>query len=132
MHVGIWNYIVYFLAAFALAFIGQRYLSDRAKHERDAYDRSIAGTARVLQVGRTTRSRSFGTLVMDLRIQVHRPGLEPYELDTIWSVQAGSESRMQAGQTFAIRVDPQDPQRIYSGETWAQKLGVSKMLDPLR
>jgi hypothetical protein len=65
-------------------------------------------------------------MVMDLLIQVHRSGVEPYELSTMWSIEPAAVPRVQAGQTFAIKVDPLDRTRIYSGETWAKSLGVMK------
>ncbi len=63
---------------------------------------------------------------MDLLIQVHRNGVEPYELSTMWSVEPGAVARMQAGQTFAIKVDPLNRTRVYSAERWAHSLGVRK------
>lgn len=126
MHTIAWNYIVYFLAATAIAWIGMNKLRERARQDRERYERAVPGTARVLKVGNTTPSRSYGTIIMDLLIQVHRNGVEPYELSTMWSVEPRAVSRMQVGQTFAIKVDPLDRTRIYSAETWAHSLGVMK------
>jgi hypothetical protein len=80
----------------------------------------------VLKVANSTPSRSYGTILMDVLIQVHRPGVQPYELSTMWSVEPGAVTKMQAGQTFSIKVDPLNPNKIYSGETWAHSLGVMK------
>ena len=126
MHSLLSNYLAYFLAATAVALVGLKFLSDRALGDREAFARSVPGTARVLKVGNSTPSRSYGAIVMDLLIQVQRSGVEPYELSTMWSVDPGSVSRMQPGQTLAIKVDPLDPSRIYSAETWARSLGVMK------
>jgi hypothetical protein len=126
LHGLAWNYISYFAVATVLVVFGMRALRDRAQRERDAFQRAIPGVARVLKVGNSTPSRSYGAYVMDLLIQVHRPGLEPYELSTMWSVQPGSVAKMQAGQTFAIKIDPQNREKIYSGESWAHSLGVMK------
>ena|SRR5512142_1691408 len=126
MHSVVWNYLAYFIAATAIALIGMRYLRDRAQHERDRYERAVPGLARVLKIGNTTPSRSYGTILMDLVIQVHRNGVEPYELSTIWSVEPGAVNKMRVGETFAIKVDPLDRAKIYSGEAWAHSLGVMK------
>ena len=127
MHTITWNYIAYFLAATAIGWIGLSYLRDRARKDREPYDRAVPGVARVLKIGKTTPSRSYGAIIMDLLIQVHRNGVEPYELSTMWSVDPGAVPKMQVGQTFAIKVDPLDRKRVYSGETWARSLGTKKI-----
>ncbi len=102
------------------------YLGQQAGRERAAYERAVPGVARVLKVGSTTPSRSLGAIVMDLLIEVRRNGVEPYELSTMWSVDPGAVSRMKVGGTFAIKVDPLDRTRVYSGEPWARSLGTKK------
>ncbi len=126
MHALAWNYLAFFAAATALALVALKFLSDRALRDRAAYARSVPGFARVLKVGNTTPSRSYGAIIMDLLIQVHRSGVEPYELNTMWSVDPGAVSRLQVGQSFAVKVDPLDRTRIYSAEPWARSLGVRK------
>jgi len=126
MHTILGNYLAYFLAATVVVFLGLKILADWAAGDRQAFARSVPGTARVLKVANSTPSRSYGTIVMDLLIQVQRSGVEPYELSTMWSVEPGYVRRMQAGQSFAIKVDPLDSNRIYSAEKWAHSLGVMK------
>lgn len=126
MHTLIWNYIAYFVAATAIVLFGMKALADRARRDQEAFARSVPGVARVLRIGNSTPSRSYGAMVIDLLIQVHRSGVEPYELSTMWSVEPASVGKVQPGQTFAIRVDPLDRNRIYSAETWAHSLGVMK------
>ncbi len=121
-----WNYTIYFLAAMAAMWIGLTVLHNRARRDREPFDRAVPGVARVLKIGKTTESRSYGAMVMDLLLQIHRPGIEPYELSTIWSVQASAVANVQVGQTFAIKVDPQDRTKVFSGEKWAHNLGVMK------
>lgn len=126
MHTVTWNYIAYFVAASALAWLAMNWLRGRTQAERAAYERAVPGMARVLKVGNATPSRSYGAVVVDLLIQVQRNGVEPYELSTMWSVEPGAVAKMQAGQTFAIKVDPLNRTRVYSGEAWARSLGVRK------
>lgn len=126
MHTVAWNYIAYFLAAMAIIWIGLTVLHNRARRDRAPYDRAVPGVARVLKIGKTTESRSYGAMVMDLLLQVHRPGVEPYELSTMWSVEPGAVAKVQVGQTFAVKIDPLDRTRIFSGEKWAHSLGVMK------
>jgi hypothetical protein len=126
MHTVTWNYIAYFLAATALIWIGLSVLRSRALRDRESYDRSVPGVARVLKIGKTTASRSYGAMVMDLLLQLHRSGVEPYELSTIWSVEPSAVPKVQVGQTFAVKIDPLDRTKIYSAEKWARSLGVMK------
>lgn len=126
MHTVVWNYIAFFVAATVLAVVGMKHLRERALQERERFERAIPGMARVLKIGNTTPSRSYGTILMDLLIQVHRNGVEPYELSMIWSVEPGAVSKMRVGETFAVKVDPLDRRKVYSGETWAHSLGVMK------
>ncbi len=126
MHAIVWTYLSFFVAATAIVIVGMYMLRERARKDREPYERAVPGVARVLKVGNTTPSRSYGAVIMDLLLQVHRSGVEPYELSTMWSVQPGSVAKMQAGQTFAVKIDPLDRTRIYSAETWADSLGVMK------
>ncbi len=126
MHLVIGNYFYYFLAAMAVGLVGMKILRDQAQRDRDAYARSVPGTARVLKIGKTTPSKSYGATLMDLLVEVRRNGVEPYELSMIWSVQPGSVSKMQVGETLAVKVDPLDRNKIYSEEQWAHSLGVRK------
>jgi hypothetical protein len=124
MHSLIWNYIAYFLGVTALILVAFRFLSQSARGDREAFARSVQGTARVLKLGNSTPSRVYGTVIIDLLIQVQRPGVEPYELSTMWSIQPGSVSKVQPGQVLAVKVDPLDRNRIFSNESWARNLGV--------
>jgi hypothetical protein len=121
-----WNYIALFTAVAAIVWLGMNALHESARRQRESFARSVPGVARVLKVGNSTASRSYRAMVIDLLIQVHRPGVLAYELSTIWSVEYSALPRVQVGQTFAIKVDPLDPKKIYSGETWAHSLGVKK------
>jgi hypothetical protein len=126
MHALVWNYIAFFVAATVVVLLGLRALFNHARRDQQAFARSVPGVARVLKVGKVTPSRAYGAIIMDVLIQVHRSGVEAYELSTIWSVEPGAVTRMQAGQTLAIKVDPLSPERIYSAESWAHSLGVMK------
>ncbi len=126
MHTVAWNYIAYLLAAAAVVWLGLNFLRDRALKDRVPFDRAVPGVARVLKIGKSTPSRSYGTVIVDLLIQLHRAGEEPYELSTMWSVDPGAIARVQVGQTFAVKIDPLDRTRVYSAETWAKSLGVMK------
>ena len=126
MHALAWNFIAYFVAATAVALFAMRALSERARRDREAFARSVPGIARVLKVGNSTPSRSYGAMIIDLLVQVHRSGVEPYELSTIWSIEPAAVPKVQVGHTLAIKVDPLNPNKIYSAEPWAHNLGVMK------
>ncbi len=126
MHGLGWNYIAFFLVATVIGLVVMYYLGQQARREREPFDRAVPGVARILWVGNTGPSRSFGAIIMDLLIEVRRSGVEPYELSTMWSVDPGAVSKMKVGETFAIKVDPLDRTRVFSGEPWAHSLGTKK------
>jgi hypothetical protein len=126
MHLALSNYFYYFLAAMAVGLVGMNLLREHARRDREAFERAVPGSARVLKIGTTTPSRSYGTVLMDLLIQIRRNGVEPYEVSMIWSVQPGSVSKVKVGETLAVKVDPLDRTRIFSAEPWAHSLGVKK------
>ncbi len=126
MHLLVGNYFYYFLAAMAVGLVGMKILRDRAVRDRASFERAVPGTARVLKVGKTTPSRSFGAMLIDLQVEVRRNGVQPYTLDMIWSVQPGSVDKVQVGETLVVKVDPLDKTKVYSGEQWAHSLGVRK------
>ncbi len=126
MHGISWNYLLVVLAGAALVWMALNSLQANSRKQREAYERAVPALARVLKVASSGPSRSYGAILMDLLIQVHCPGIEPYELSTMWSVDPGGVPKMQAGEVFSIKVDPRNPNKIYSGESWARSLGVMK------
>ncbi len=126
MQAFIWPYLAGLLVAALIIMIVMNALYASSKRSRESFERARPATARVLQVGSSTTSRSYRGVVMELRIQIHVTGLEPYELDTLWAIDPSVSAKMQVGKTFAVKVDPEDHSKIYAGEGWARSLGVMK------
>src|SRR5512141_1591234 len=120
MQAFVWPFIAGLPLAALIVLIAINVLNTSAKKSRDAFARAVPAVARVLRVGKATTSRSYRGVVIDLLIQVHVSGTEPYELNTMWAVDTPDVAKTQVGQTFAIKVDPQDHNKIYSDETWAR------------
>ena len=126
MHAFVWPYIAGLLFAALVVMLALNALYAGSRKSRESFARATPALARVLEVGNSTTSRSYRGVVMELRIQVHPPSGEPFELGTLWAIEPSAVARMQVGKTFAIKIDPQDHNKIYGGETWARSLGVMK------
>ncbi len=126
MHSFVWPYIAGLALAVLIVMIALNALHAGAEKSRESFARAAPAVARVLQVGKSTTSRSYRAVVMELQIQVHAPGAEPYELSTIWAIDHQAVSKVHVGKTLAIKIDPQDPRKIYSNEAWGRSLGVMK------
>lgn len=123
LHGFAWNFIAGAAVIGFILVIVMNQLRKSAQKSRDSFARAVRGVARVLQVGKSSPSLAYGGDVTELLLQVHRSGVEPYELPTIWVIRAAAP-KVQTGLTFNVKVDPLDRQKIYSAETWAQSLGV--------
>ncbi len=92
-----------------------------AQKARQAVDRAIPATARVLRVGASDAS-SDG-IDVDLTFEVTPPFGEPYKVKAAWSVEPLAISKLQEGSTLAVKIDAKDPWKIYSAENWAWAIG---------
>jgi hypothetical protein len=126
MHSIVWVYLAGLLIAALIVMIALNLFYAGARKSRESFARAAPAVARVLQIGKSTTSRSYRGVIMELRIQIHLPGIEPYDLSTLWAIEAPDVGRVQVGKTFAIKIDPQDHNKIYSGEIWGRSLGIMK------
>ncbi len=113
---------VIFLAVFLLF----RSMARSAQKARDDFARAAPATAQVLQVGHSSSASSYGTVDVELTFEVHPSFGEPYRVRTTWAVDPAAVSKIQPGQTVAVRIHPQDPKKIYSAEAWAQSLELAQ------
>jgi hypothetical protein len=130
VYVYVWHYIAGLAVAALIIMIALNALNSSAKASRESFARAAPAVARVLKVGKSTASHSYRGVVIDLLIQVHPRGAEPYELNTMWAIDPDAVSKVQVGKTLDIKIDLQDPTKIYSNEIWARSLGVMK--EPIR
>lgn len=64
-------------------------------------------------IGPATRVR------VDLRLQVDAPGGQKYSATTAWIVDSYALAQLQPGQPVSVKIDPDDPQKIYPNVSWA-------------
>ncbi len=64
-------------------------------------------------VGPATRLR------VDLRLQVDAPGGQKYSATTAWIVDSYALAQLQPGQPVSVKIDPDDPQKVYPNVSWA-------------
>lgn len=87
--------------------------------ERDRLRRvGLAGVARVLRATEAGTS-PVGEPVVDVELAVEVDGREPYEVHQRTAVPRRRLSRLHAGRSVPVRVDPQDPERLVV--EWAQR-----------
>jgi hypothetical protein len=110
------------IGAVVLFLVFELWQSSRvAKKETDAIARGIPATAKVIHVGHS--ESSSGGVDVNLTFEVAPPGGPIYKVKTIWSVEPLSVSKIQEGCTVALKIDANDPQKLYSMEDWAWALG---------
>jgi hypothetical protein len=106
----------------ALIFFG---LYRNTQKDKAAVDQGLPATAKVLKVGQSETSRNYGTVTVNLALEVTPPSGVPYTLKQVWDVDPASIANIQEGRVLAIKVDARDPKRIYSTEPWARSLNVN-------
>jgi hypothetical protein len=84
------------------------------------FARSTPAQAKVIQIGKSVAQVRNGTTIVKLRLDVLPPGAAPFGATTVWEIQQGSLSQIQPGQVLAVRIDPDDAQRIYPNVGWAE------------
>jgi hypothetical protein len=82
--------------------------------------RSEPARAKVLQIGKSVIQQKRGTVIVKLRLGVHRQNLEVIQLTTVWEIQQGALAQIQQGGWVEVRIDPDDARIIYPNEHWAE------------
>jgi len=115
-------WISFIVAGFFLFVVIAFYQMSRdAKKETDAIARGIPASAKVVHLGHS--ESSDGGVDVNVTFEVLPPNGSPYKVKTIWSVEPLSVSKIQEGCTVALKIDANDPQKLYSAEDWAWALG---------
>ncbi len=96
---------------------GSAYLD--AVRRQDRFRHAVPAQARILHVGHSYDSGTFGGTDVDLTLEVIPPSAGPYQVKTTWSVEPLAVSKLKEGEILAVRIDTQTPHKIYSGEKWA-------------
>jgi hypothetical protein len=77
-------------------------------------DRAVVTEGTIIWATTTgrTNGRKGGTEV-ELLLQIDLPGEKPYQANVNWLVNKGDLSQMQSGRKLSVKVDVDDPRRIY-------------------
>lgn len=104
----------------ALAFGWMIYQGNKAAAAQRAREaRAARASASILQIGKSSPRPRQGSTVVKLRLEVHPPAAEAYQVSTVWDVQQANLSQIQPGQKVSVKIDAEDAQRVYPNESWA-------------
>ncbi len=114
--------VVLALIGLAMAFFRYRRQSareaHRIQHRRQDFEerarRAVWASATIVTLRRSDiAERGQPTARLDLRLQVQPPDGEPYPATTAWLARLDNLPQLQPGQSISVKIDPDDPQRIY-------------------
>ncbi len=105
------------VGAFVVLAGGSAYLD--AVRRQNKFHHAIPAQARILHVGRSYDSGTFGGYDVGLTLEVIPPNGAPYQVKTTWSVEPLAVPNLKEGEMLAVRIDAKDTHKIYSGEKWA-------------
>ncbi len=114
--------LVVVLVVALVIFLILRSMARSTRQVQDDFDRAMPASATVLHVGQSSSAGSYGTVDVELTLQVDPPMGNPYQVRTTWAVDPAAIAKIQAGQTVAVRIHRDNPQKVYSAESWAQSL----------
>ncbi len=93
-----------------------------ARNDRNKRKQAVKATARIARVGHSRNSTKYGLVLVHLTLEVTPPNGLPYNVDTEWWIKPASTPMVEVGRTVAVKIDHKNPNRIYSGESWASDL----------
>ncbi len=93
----------------------------KRKEEYEArFKKAIMAGGRVISVMKTEILHdSRGLALVRLHIEVNAPDSKPYSTNVSWLVDVGMLGQIQAGQPLSLKVDIDDPKRVYPNAHWA-------------
>ena len=83
---------------------------------------AVKASAQITQVGHSRSSEKYGDIVVDLTLEITPPSGAPYQLNVRWRVKPASTSKIQVGSKLAVKIDPNNPQMVYSAEKGIQDM----------
>ncbi len=78
-------------------------------------------TAKVIALGNSYTSRTYGTMSVGLRLEITPPFGEPYQIISVWEIQPAHVAEVQVGKTIPVKVDAKNPKIIYPDVPWAEQ-----------
>jgi hypothetical protein len=90
------------------------------QRQRQAADRAARGVwagATIVTARSARLSGESGEHRVDLRLRVTPASGEPYDVQAAWRVEPAVLPQLQPGATVSIKLDPDDPRRVYPNLT---------------
>jgi len=116
--------VVGVLVVLAVLFVVMMRLGGKVDADNAArFAQAQMGRATVKQVGQSYHAKSGGGIITDLTLDVLPESGALYQAAVKWRVERSAISKVQAGQSLTVKIDRDDPQRIYPIETWARFIG---------
>ena len=100
------------------AYFAQSRRTEKALAGRMAQARPGA-MAKVIELGSSYTSRTYGTVSMAMRLEVAPAFGEPYQTISVWEVEPAHVGEVQVGNMLPVKVDVQNPKIIYPDVPWA-------------
>ena len=88
---------------------GEKIVADHAAH----LARCKSAKARVLQLGKSVSQVRNGTVTLKIRLEIQPSDAPSYETSTVWEVPQTALVQLQPEQVVPVKIDPDDPQRVY-------------------
>jgi len=85
--------------------------------------RALPAQATIVQAQTIVAIPAQGKAAIALTLDIASPSGERYQARSKWEVDLVSLSRVQAGQSVAVKIDAQDKNWIFPGESWARPYG---------
>ena len=63
---------------------------------------------------------TMGFARVEMQLEVHLPGSEPYTATTTWLVDKEALGYVEVGREVPVKIDPEDPMYIYPNGPWAK------------
>ncbi len=82
---------------------------------------AIWGWATVLSAT-STPAKTGDMLRVELELEVHVPGLEPYAARTVWMVNPEAAEYVAVGKDVSVKVNPSSPKYVYPHASWATRV----------
>lgn len=90
----------------------------KADH-RTRQDRAVWAWAKVLSA-RPGPVSALKVARVEMDLEVHLPGSEPYPAATAWLVDAEALEYVEVGKEVPAKIDPAEPQYVYPNGRWAK------------
>ncbi len=107
------------IGALAAAFVWMR--KSTASDELRIKQAIPGATAKVVELGNSSVSRTYGDMSVGLRLEIIPPFGAPYQVISVWEIQPAHAPDVQVGKTIPVKVDAQNPKIIYPDVPWAEQ-----------